>query len=176
MVARTFRARFHVTIAGALLLTFLFAPAALCQPGNVGDAGHHNEQGIGYFKKGFYDHAPKNQVGEAERNYGLAIKEFRAAISQDPSYTEAHRNLARVYYVQKDFKAAAEQYQKVTELAPQDLDAYVNLALALIELYRLDEAIGVLENAKRETSDPKARDTLDTYVAKIRAHEPKEVR
>ncbi len=176
MVVRTFRALFRGAITVAVLLTFLLAPAALCQPGDLGDAGRHNERGIGYFKKGFYDHAPKNQVGEAERNYGLAIKEFKAAISQNPSYTEAHRNLARVYYVQKDFGAAAEEYEKVTMLVPQDLDARVNLALALIELQRLDEAIRVLENAKQETSDPKVRDTLDTYVAKIRAHEPKEVR
>jgi hypothetical protein len=87
MVDRTFRGLFHCALAGAVLLTLLFAPAAFCQPGGVGDPGQHNERGIGYFKNGFYDHAPKNQVEEAERNYGLAIKEFRAAISEDPSYS-----------------------------------------------------------------------------------------
>ena len=142
----------------------------------MGEPGYHNQRGMEYFKKGFYDHAPKNQAAEAERNYGFAIKEFKAAISRDSSYTEAHRNLARVYYVQKNFDGAAEEYKKVTELAPGDLDAYVNLALALIELKRLDEAIQALENAKDQTSDPKALNTLDTYIAKVRAHQAKEVR
>ena len=57
------------------------------------------------------------------------------------------------------------------ELTPADLDAYVNLALALIELKRLDEAIQTLEKAKGQTSDPKALNTLDTYLSKVRAHQ-----
>ena len=176
MVKPLFRERLLAVIAGTVILAFLSVPGAFCQGSGVGEAGYHNQLGMEYFKKGFYDHAPKNQVAESERNYGLAIKEFQAAISRDSSFTDAHRNLARVYYVQKNFDGAAEEYKRVTELAPSDLDAYVNLALALIELQRLDEAIQALENAKHQTTDPKALDTLDTYIAKVRAHQAKEVR
>ena len=176
MVKQVFFERSLAVIASTLILVFLSWSGAFCQELGAGEAGYHNMQGMEHFKKGFYEHAPKNQTAEAERNYGLAVKEFQTAISRDSSYTDAHRNLARVYYVQKNFHKAAEEYQRVTELAPSDLDAYVNLALALIELKRPDEAIQALENAKGQTSDPKALETLDSYIAKVRAYQGKEVR
>ena len=174
MVRPVFRETFLAVIAGTVMLVLLFSPPALCHDGDAGEAGYHNQRGTEYFKKGFYDQAPKKQAADAERNYGFAIKEFRAAISRDSSFTDAHRNLARVYYVQKNFEGAAEEYGRVTELAPGDLDAYVNLALALAELKRFGEAIRALEDAKQQTPDPKARDTLDGYIAKAR--EAEEVR
>ncbi len=176
MVKPVFRERLLAVLVAAVILSFLCAPGALCQGAGGGQAAYHNQLGMEYFKKGFYDHAPKNQVAESEQNYGLAIKEFKAAISKDPFYTDAHRNLARVYYVQKNFDGAAQEYKRVTELAPTDLDAYVNLALALIELKRLDEAIQTLENAKQQTSDAKVLDTLDKYISKVQALQAKEVR
>jgi tetratricopeptide (TPR) repeat protein len=163
-------------IAAGVLLAFLSSPAAFCQVGGEGDARYHNQRGVDFFKKGFYEHTPKNQMTDAERNYAIAIKEFQAAIAKDPSLTDAHRNLARLRYVQKDFEDAAQEYKKVTELSPDDIDAYVNLALSLIELERFDEAIEALESAKQQTSDAKALNTLDVYIAKILAHQGKEVR
>jgi tetratricopeptide (TPR) repeat protein len=163
-------------IAGTVILAFFPLLGAFSQEQGEGHPGYYNQRGMEYFNKGFYDHGPKNQKLEADRNYGLAVKEFRAAIAKDPSYTEAHRNLARVYFLQKKFDGAAEEYQRVTELAPDELDAYVNLALALIELKRLDQAIQALEKAKRQTSDPKAMMTLDSYLSKVRAYQAQEVR
>jgi tetratricopeptide (TPR) repeat protein len=176
MVKPVFLEKLLAVVAGALILTAFSLPEAFCQDRGMVEAGCHNQQGMDYFKKGFYDHAPKNQAAEAERNYGLAVKEFKAAISRDLSFTDAHRNLARVYFVQKNFAGAAEEYKRVTELAPDDLDAYVNLALALIELNKPDDAIQALVKAKEQTSDPKALATLDSYIAKVRAHEENEVR
>lgn len=159
-----------------LMLVFLSVPGAFGQNRDMGEANKHNRQGMEYYEKGFYDHAPKNQAVEAERNYGLAIREFRNAISKDPSNTEAHQNLARVFFVQKNFQRAAEHYRRVTELTPGDLDAYVHLALTLIELQRLDEAIQALENAKQQSPDPKVLEKLDTYISKIRENQAKGVR
>jgi tetratricopeptide (TPR) repeat protein len=175
MMKSVFREGVLAIIAFTILLAFVTAPGALCQDKGL-SAAYHNQRGTEFFKKGFYDHAPKDQAADADLSYGLAIKEFKAAIAKDASYTEAHRNLARVYHVQKNFEGAAEEYRKVTELAPDDVDAYVNLALALIELKRLDEAIQVLENGKEHTSDPKALNALDTYISKIRVHQAEEVR
>lgn len=163
-------------IAGMAILAFFSLPGAFGQEQGEGQPGYYNQRGMEYFNKGFYDHAPKNQKLEADRNYGLAVKEFRAAIAKDPSYAEAHRNLARVFYLQKKFDGAAEEYRRVTELAPDDIDAYVNLALALIELKRLEEAIQALEKAKGQTTDPKALQTLDTYISRVRAYQAREVR
>ena len=171
-----FSQRLGTPIVVALLLAFLAVPWAFCQVTGRDEPGYFNQRGLEYFHKGFYDHAPKNQVTEAEMNYGLAIKEFQAAIRRDSSYTEAHRNLARVYYVQKNFENAAQEYRRVTELRPGDLDTYVNLALALIELKRPDEAIQALEQAKLQTSDPKVLNMLDIYIAKVLEHQAREVR
>jgi tetratricopeptide (TPR) repeat protein len=176
VVRLVFRERLLAAIAGTVMLVLLFLPAALCHGGDVGEASYHNQRGMEYFEKGFCDHMPKKQVADAERNYGFAIREFRAAISRDTSFTDAHRNLARVYYVQKNFQGAAEEYRAVTELVPGDLDAYINRALALVELKRLGEAIQTLEDAKQRTPDPKARDTLDGYIAKAKALQVEGVR
>lgn len=176
MVKLLFSRRFLSVLGGSMIVVFSFISGAFCQETGADDASFHNQQGLEYFKKGFYDHAPKNQLGEAERNYALAVKEFQTAIARDSSNIEAHRNLARLYHVQRNFTGAANEYQKVTELAPNDLDAYVNLALALLELKRADDAIRALEDAKVHTSDPKALETLDTYLAKVRAYQGKEVK
>jgi len=176
MSKQPFSAKLLTGMAATAALVFLSFPGAFCQDMSTGEARMHNQQGMEYFRKGFHDHAPRNQVADAERNYRLAVKELRIAISKDSSFTEAHRNLARVYYVQKNFEGAAEEYKRVAELAPGDLDAYVNLALALIELRRPGEAIQVLEDAKGHTRDPKALETLDSYIGKVRACQEDEVR
>ncbi len=176
MVTQMFQNKLPTLLAVTLTLVFLSLPDAYCQDMGPYDAGYHNRLGMEYFKKGFYDHTPKHQDAEADKNYGFAVKEFSAAISKDSSSTEAHRNLARVYYVQKNFAGAVEEYKRVTELAPGDLDAYVNCALAYIELNMFDEAIQQLKIAKNQAYDPKVLETLDAYIAKAIAHQAKGVR
>ena len=176
MLKQSLPAKFLTAIAAAAALVCLSVAGAFCQDMREGEARVHNQQGMDFFRKGFYDHAPKNQAAEAERNYRLAVKELKAAILKDSSYVDAHRNLARVYFVQKNFVGAAEEYTRVAGLAPGDLDAYVNLALALVELKRPGEALQALEKAKGHTTDPKALEALDSYIGKIRACQEVEVR
>lgn len=171
-----FLRKWLMVVAGTLALALCPWSGVFCQGMSAEGAEHHNQQGLAYFQKGFYEHAPKSQAAEAERNYGLAVREFKAAIAQDAAYAEAHRNLARVYFVQKNFAGAAQEYRRVTELASHDLDAYVNLALALLELNRTDQAIQALEEAKTHTAEPGVLQTLDGYIAKVRDHQGKEVR
>jgi Tfp pilus assembly protein PilF len=165
-------------IACTILFAFCAVPGALSQDKGAGTdtPGTYNQRGVDFFKKGFYEHAPKNQAAQAELNYRLAVKEFKEAIAKDASYTDAHRNLARVYYVQRNFEDAAQEYKRVTELAPGDIDSHVNLALALIELKEFNQAVDVLEDAKEQTSDPKVMNTLSAYITKIRNHQAKGVR
>ena len=172
------RKRLLTIMACIIALAFLTAPEVLCQvkPPGTDTPGTYNQRGVDFFKKGFYEHAPKNEAAKAELNYQLAIKEFKEAIAKDSSYTDAHRNLARVYYVKRNFEDAAWEYKKVTELAPGDIDSYVNLALAYIELKEFNEAVDVLENAKEQTSDPKVLNTLSAYITKIRNQQARGVR
>lgn len=169
------RNTFRMLLTGTITLASLSLSPAYCQ-GIPDDAGYHNRQGLEYFNKGFYEHTPRHQDTEAARSYRLAVKEFTAAIEKDSTSAEAHRNLARVYYVQKNFAGAAEEYRRVTELSPDDLDAYVNASLACIELKRFDEAIQLLQSAKGRTSDPKALETLDSYIAKTTDQQAKGVK
>ena len=154
----------------ALVVLLVTASPARCAEQPEQDAAHHNQVGLEYFNKGFYDHTPRLQVQESGHQYRAAEDAFKRAIAADPFFVDAHRNLARLYHVQKNFPGAADEYKKVTELAPSDVDTYVNLALAYVESGRHDDAIDALEKAKSHTSDPKARDTLNRYIDNVRKH------
>jgi tetratricopeptide (TPR) repeat protein len=168
--ARGLPALFVVLIV-ALVLLLATASLARCEDGTAGDATSHNQKGLEYFNQAFYEHTPKLQVQESGQQYSAAEDEFKKAIAADPSFVDAHRNLARLRYVQKNFPGAAEEYKKVTELAPSDLDAYINLALAYIESGKYDAAIQALETARLHTADPKALDTLNRYIEATRKHQ-----
>jgi len=176
MVRPGFVKRLPSVVSVMLLLLCAVLSGAICREAGAGAADDHVRQGMEYFNKGFYTHAPKGEAAEANKNYDAAVGEFKAAIAEDGANAEAHRKLARVYFVEKKFEAAAEEYRNVAELAPADLDAYVNLALSLIELKEPASAIQALEDAKRHTYDPKALETLDSYIGKIRDYQEKGVR
>ncbi len=155
-----------------LILTLLACsiPSAMpeARARQTGREAEHNRKGLEYFKDGFYQRLPKGQQREADRAFDLATAEFRNAIALKPDFVDAHRNLARLHYVRRQFSEAAESYRNVTRLAPRDLDAYVQLSLAYIELERFDEAVQQLELAKTHTDDREAIRKLEGYIQKIR--------
>ncbi len=128
----------------------------------------HNKKGLEYFKEGFYERIPKGQQHEAEQAFDLAMAEFRSAIALKPDHVEAHRNLARLYFVRRQFSDAAESYKNVTRYAPRDVDAYVQAAASYTELQRFDEAVRQLEIARAQTGDPDIVQKLDGYIQKIK--------
>ncbi|MDB4442577.1 tetratricopeptide repeat protein [bacterium] len=134
---------------------------------NTSGKAYHNQKGLDHFKKGFYDLTPKKQKEEASTEYGLAIQEFNKALAVDPDYAAAHRNLARVYYVQKKFLQSAKHYKKLTELNPTDVDSYLYAASAYEKAKKYDEAIEQLEVAKSQTTSSEIIDKLDSYIEKI---------
>jgi tetratricopeptide (TPR) repeat protein len=164
---RRFRLLFLFLGMLVFAIAFVSTEAQAGSPDGKGIEAYHNQKGLEYYHKGFNDLTPKKKDKEAEQNYQQAIAEFEKAIAASPDYVEAHRNLARVYYVKKDFQRAAEQYKKVTVLDPTDVDSYVNLSLAYIKLDRYDDAILELENAKAQTSDGSVIKKLDEYIQKI---------
>mgnify|MGYP001032690003 FL=1 len=148
-----------------VLLVFAGAQFSACQA--QGGGSLHNDNGLKYFKKGFYEYAPHNKHQEANRYYEMAVSEFKKAIAENEGDAAAHRNLARVYHVQKKYALSAAEYRRVTELNPQDVDAYVNLAVAYTHLNRFDEAREQLELAKTKTNDPAAIGKLNGYIEKL---------
>jgi tetratricopeptide (TPR) repeat protein len=165
----------RMLIMVSMLLVFV-APAIIpclyagCEAGEVAkdrEEVFHNRQGLDYFKKGFYELTPKSRSQEAAQYYELAVLEFKKAIVVNDEYVEAHRNLARVYYVQKRFGKAREEYKKATLLDPYDIDSYVNLALTSVQMENYDEAIAQLESAKNWTEDETVVDKLNEYIRKL---------
>jgi tetratricopeptide (TPR) repeat protein len=137
----------------------------------ISDESYHNQKGLSHFKNGFYNFTPKHQREEANKEYELAIQEYKKALSVNPDYAEAHRNLARVYYVQKKYLKAAEHYKRLTYLDPYDIDAYVLTALAYTEAQKYSEAKEELKNAKNTTTDPIIQKKLNDYIKKIENRE-----
>jgi len=131
------------------------------------DAQYQNEKGIEYFNKGFYEALPKKKKEEASRYFEQAGAAFKKAIALNKSDVDAHRNLARVYYVQKRFSAAALEYLKVTDLVPTDIDAYVLSALAYTKAKDYEQAMAQLKTAKTFTADQAVIQKLDDYLSKI---------
>ncbi len=157
---------FSLTLAAFLLSTLAIYSKSGAQEAHK-DGEYYNEMGMGYFNKGYYDGLPKNKKEEASLNFERAITAFKEAIAIDKDCVQAHRNLARVYYVQKRYLEAAEQYQKVTDLTPSDMDIYVITALAYTKTQRYAEAIERLKTAKTFTADTAVIQKLDSYIKKI---------
>jgi tetratricopeptide (TPR) repeat protein len=155
-----------------LVLLWVFAVTAVAGPGNSpaspSNAAHENKQGIKFFKHGYYDLLPRGKKEEAHKNLELAEKAFQKAIELDRDFLEAHRNLARLYYLQEKFDQAASQYFQVLRLDPNDIDTYVQMALAQIELGNFDKAIQYLETAKNRTDDQEVIQRLDQYITKTK--------
>ena len=133
----------------------------------ISSESYHNQKGLSHFKNGFYKLTPKHQKEEASKEYGLAIQEYNKALAINPDYAETHRNLARVYYVQKNYLKAAEHYKKLTSLDPYDIDSYLYTASAYEKAQKYDEAIAELKIAKEKTTDPQIIEKLNSFIEKI---------
>ncbi len=158
-----------IVIIALIAPILIIVPGAASQSPNAsGDEAYHNQKGLEYYQRGFYQLAPKRQLKEADQYYELSVDEFKKAISVNASYADAYRNLARVYYVQKKFGEAVEAYKKVTELNPDDLDSYVNLAVAYTQVQNYGKAIEQLEIAKARTTDAQIIEKLNSYIQKVK--------
>jgi len=124
-------------------------------------------RGVVHFERGFYELLPKGRAAEAAGEFEMAIREFKNALKLDPTQADTHRALARVYRLQEKYLLAAEHYQKVTELNPLDIDAYVMAAEALAGAGRYEDSGLLLQKAKTRTSDPGALQALDGYLRKL---------
>lgn len=155
----------------AVLLISAFVAVAESEPLQSGNAADHNRKGLQYYDEAFYQQLPKGKQQESDEFFNLAIKEFRAAIAANPKSAAAHRNLARVYLIREDFLQAADAYRAVTILDPQDIDAYLLLALSYTNSDRFAEAVQALETATKMTDDPEAIAKLNGYIAKIKDRE-----
>lgn len=156
-----------VAILSAFFLCFISFGTAEPVPRVEGGSAEYNRRGMQLYSEAFYQKRPQGKYREAERLFDLAAREFKNAIAASPKDVKAHRNLARLYYVRKEFVRAAQLYTKLTALEPNNMDAYVQLALCYTRLDRFDEAIYTLEIAKTRTDIPEVIEKLDEYIQRI---------
>ena len=150
-------------LAAAVLAVVIWSGDADAQQASS-EVAEANRKGVAYYNEAFYKLLPSQRTIEADRKFSAAEKEFKRALTLSPDDVEAHRNLARLYFVQKRFLAAAEHYGIVSQLVPRDIDAYVNAASAYEKAQRYDLAIESLEAARAMVTDKRIVSRLDAYI------------
>jgi len=159
------------TLAIVLSLILIFSSGVFAAPddapGALPEQAIINQQGLTHFKRGYYEMIPRGRKAEAQQEMARAEQAFIRAIEIDPDFTDAHRNLARLYYLQKKYDQAAIEYSHVLRLDPGDIDTYAQMAVVETELGNFEEAVSLLDAAKKETDDDQVIQKLDNYIQKI---------
>jgi tetratricopeptide (TPR) repeat protein len=153
-------------LAAAVLAVVIWNGDADAQQASS-EAAEANRKGVAYYNEAFYKLLPSQRTIEADRKFTAAEKEFKRALTLSPDDVEAHRNLARLYFVQKRFLAAAEHYEIVFKLVPRDIDAYVNAASAYEMAQRYDLAIETLEAARPMATNEHIVSRLNAYIKSL---------
>ncbi|HKO10570.1 MAG TPA: tetratricopeptide repeat protein [Acidobacteriaceae bacterium] len=78
--------------------------------------------------------------------------EYKAAVQENQYDVKAWSRLGDSVAARGDFKTAERDYRKALAVQPKDSDAETGLAIALISMNRIDQAIPLLESAVR--NDP----------------------
>jgi tetratricopeptide (TPR) repeat protein len=160
------------TLAIVLLLIMAVSPGAFAgsdnAPGALPEKAQINQQGLTHFKRGYYEMIPRGRKVEAQQEMARAEQAFIRAIEIDPDFTDAHRNLARLYYLQEKYDQAAIEYSHVLRFDPGDIDTYVQMAVVETELGNFEKAVNHLEAAKNETDDEQVIQKLNDYIQKIK--------
>lgn len=85
-----------------------------------------------------------------------AIQVYNTAIENDPSSAKIYYSLGEVYLnKKKNYRKAAENFTKATQINPTYDTAFLSLGTSLIELGKLNQAINALENAVAVTNRKK---------------------
>jgi tetratricopeptide (TPR) repeat protein/MFS family permease len=82
---------------------------------------------------------------EARENFAKAVEQLRIETTENPNSHSVYARLGGALTMMGDFKAASEAFRQALALNPGELSYYYNLADALQNRNRLDEAINVLQ-------------------------------
>ena len=156
-----------MAILSAFFLYFISFGIAEPLPRAEDRSAECNRRGMQLYSEAFYQKRPQGKYQEAEILFDLAAAEFQNAIAASPKDLKAHRNLARLCYVRKQFLRAAQVYETLAALEPNNIDTYMQLAICYTRLNRFDEAIHVLEIAQTKTDNVGIVDKLDEYIQRI---------
>jgi tetratricopeptide (TPR) repeat protein len=124
---------------------------------------------VAHFDRAFYELTPHKRHAEAATEFDLAAAGFERVLADAPRSIEAHTYLARIYTARKDFKKAAQQYDRLSAIDPLDLDVLALAAQAHLRAGNVDQARARLLEARLKTNDPDVLARLDEYLVKVDA-------
>ena len=104
-------------------------------------------------------------LGILESENGNTIKAFdcfTACLKENPRHTEAHYNLANLYFDQNDFRLAQLHFELAIEFDPAFANAFFNLALALVINDDIAGALRTLGRYKQLVSEDEGRIAEET--------------
>jgi tetratricopeptide (TPR) repeat protein len=84
---------------------------------------------------------------------GVAAVHYREALKVDPGFAPSRANLGRIDYQRGLFDEAREQFERLTEVAPESVQGWVGLTESLLRLGREDDADAVLSRARAKLGD-----------------------
>ena len=115
------------------------------------DANFYYNKGINY-----------NEDGK----YGLAVDNFKLALSMDPDSIEINFNLGVAYINKKEYSIAIECFKTVLQKSPDETAALSNIALAYAKINEFNTAINYYKKilAIKPDDVPTFKDLGDTYT------------
>ena len=99
-------------------------------------------------------------LGIIESQRGNTIKAFdcfTTCLKHDPRHSEAHYNLANLYFDQDDFRLAQLHFEMATETEPEFANAFFNLALVLVINNEPEHALSALNKYQELVSEDEGR-------------------
>jgi tetratricopeptide (TPR) repeat protein len=100
--------------------------------------------------------APHHALGLLADRKGLgpiAEHHYKAALKVDPGFAPARANLGRLYFQRGAYDDAREQYERLTEVAPEAIEGWTGLTESFLRLSREDDADAALGRARARLGD-----------------------
>ncbi len=84
----------------------------------------------------------------AQGNWDLVVTQYKAILGIDPNNTLTLYRLGLIHYERKEFKQAAEHFEKVVNLYPFDYDSVIMLAWSNFQIGKTREAKVLFQKAQ----------------------------
>ncbi len=83
----------------------------------------------------------------------IAEHHYREALKVDPGFAPARANLGRILFQRGAFHEAREQFERLTEVAPESTEGWAGLTESLVRLGREDDADDALARGRAHVGD-----------------------
>jgi tetratricopeptide (TPR) repeat protein len=93
-----------------------------------------------------------------------SVKHFEEFVANEPGFADVFNMLGQAYHNMGKMEKAVQAYKKALNLNPRYTEVAINLAVALFDTGRYDEAQGIQKLI--QTDIEKRADHLDTYAMK----------